>query len=351
MQLHDVISAVDAHACGEPGRVIVDGVSDVPGRTMFEKKQHLEEHDGLRLLMLQEPRGYPALCCNVVLPTTSPDADAGFVIMEQTEYPPMSGSNIICVATVLIETGMVAAQEPLTELILEAPAGLIPVRAEVTDGKVTKVTFDNVPAFPVHLGATVDVPTLGPVTVDVAYGGMFYVIADADQFGLQLVPEEGREIVKIGELLRHAAFDQLESVHPENPAISGVSISQLSAPSTDGQSDRRNAVVVSAGPIDPAHPETASGALDRSPCGTGTSAKMAAMFARHELSVGDSFRHEGILGTVFEGRVTDEIEIGPFQGIRSSLSGRAWITGRTEHVIDSSDPFPEGYRIGDLWGH
>jgi proline racemase len=350
MRIDDVVSAVEVHACGEPGRVIVDGVHDVPGKTMFEKKRYLEQHDSLRLLMLREPRGYPATCCNVVLPPTDTAADAGFVIMEQNEYPPMSGSNIICVTTALIETGMVTVAEPSTDLVLETPAGLVPVHAEVRNGKVVAVTFDNVPAFAVHVGASIEVPTVGRVNVDVAYGGMFYVIAEASQFGFALVAEEGREIVRVGELLRHAAREQLPAVHPDNPEIAGVSISQLSGPPLSDQADRRNAVVVSAGNLDPLRPKTASGALDRSPCGTGTCAKMATLFARGELDVGDTFRHEGVLGTVFEGRVTGTTSIGPYAGIRSSLSGRAWITGRTEYVVDPSDPFPLGFRVADLWG-
>src|SRR3954468_5744501 len=185
-----MITAVDAHAGGEPGRVITGGVLDVPGRTMFEKRLYLETHaDALRKRMLREPRGYPGLCCNLILPPTHPEADAGFVIMEQTEYPPMSGSNLICVATVLLETGMIAMVEPATELTLESPAGLIRVRAEVSNGKVTSVTFRNVPAFAVHLDAQIEVPTLGTVTVDVAYGGMWYVMAEAAQLGLTIAPE------------------------------------------------------------------------------------------------------------------------------------------------------------------
>src|SRR5947207_5564249 len=169
-----MITAVDAHAGGEPGRVIVGGVLDVHGRSMFEKRLYLEEHmDGLRKRMLREPRGYPGLCCNLVLPPTLPEADAGFVIMEQTDYPPMSGSNRICVTTVLLETGMLPMHEPVTHVVLEAPAGLIRVSAAVSNGKVTSVTFRNVPAFAVQLDAHLDVPQLGTLTVDVAYGGMF----------------------------------------------------------------------------------------------------------------------------------------------------------------------------------
>src|SRR6266481_1120067 len=193
MRFSSLINAVDLHACGEPGRVITGGVLDVPGRSMFEKMTWLRAHaDHLRLRMLREPRGYPAANCNLILPPTDPDADAGFVIMEQVEYPPMSGTNTICVATVLIETGMVPATEPVTRLKLETPAGLIAVDAEVHHGKVRKVTFRNVPAFATHLDAKVEVRGLGTVTVDVAYGGMFYVIADAEALGFRLTPDEAR---------------------------------------------------------------------------------------------------------------------------------------------------------------
>src|SRR5580692_3937468 len=203
MRFSRMIQAVDAHACGEPGRVIVGGVLDVPGKTMLEKMQHLQTHgDSLRKLMLREPRGYPAANCNLILPPTHPEAAAGYVIMEQTEYPGMSGTNTICVTTVLLETGMVPMIEPVTELTLESPAGLIRVRAECQGGKVRGVTFRNVPAFAVHLDRPVEVPHLGTSTVDAAYGGMFYVIADATPFGLRLVPEEGREIVRIGEMIK-----------------------------------------------------------------------------------------------------------------------------------------------------
>ena len=184
-----MITAVDPHACGEPGRVITGGVLNPPGSTMFEKMKYFERHaDHIRLRMLREPRGYPAANCNVILPPTHPDADAGFVIMEQVEYPPMSGTNTICVVTVLIETGMVPVVEPLTKLKLDTPAGLIAVEAEVRDGKVKKVTFRNVPAFATHLDAPVEVQGLGTVAVDVAYGGMFYVIADAEPLGFRLSP-------------------------------------------------------------------------------------------------------------------------------------------------------------------
>src|SRR5688572_18319464 len=219
MRLKSAISAVDAHACGEPGRVITGGVLDVPGKTMFEKMTWLRANaDHLRLRMLREPRGYPAANCNLLLPPTHPDADAGFVIMEQVEYPAMSGTNTICVVTVLIETGMIPAVEPVTRLKLETPAGLISVEAEVSGGKVRKVTFRNVPAFATHLDAGVEVRGLGTVTVDVAYGGMFYVIADAAPLGFRLTADEARDIVRVAETIKAAAREQLPVAHPENPA-------------------------------------------------------------------------------------------------------------------------------------
>jgi proline racemase len=350
MFLSSMIHAVDLHCGGEPGRVIVGSVRDVPGRSMFEKMQYLAGHqDGLRRRMLREPRGYPAANCNLVLPPTVAGVDAGFVIMEQVEYPPMSGTNTICVTTALLETGMVPMREPVTELTLEAPAGLIRVRAACRDGKVTEVAFRNVPAFAVHLDKTIDVRTLGSVTVDVAWGGMFYVIADAAPFGLRLTPDEGRDITRIGELIKAATQEQLPVVHPENPDIRDVTIAQLSGPPSASENDRRNAVVVSTGKLDWNRPSTWTGAIDRSPCGTGTCAKMATLHARGRLALNQPFRHEGVLGTVFTGMLLEETTVGPYRAVVPQLAGTAWITGFAQYVVDPADPFPEGFTVGDIW--
>jgi proline racemase len=350
VRLDNLITAIDLHAAGEPGRVITGGVLDVPGRTMFEKKQHFEAHaDALRKRMLREPRGYPAANCNVVLPPTRPEAHAGFVIMEQVEYPPMSGSNTICVATALLETGVVPAHEPTTELVLEAPAGLVRVRADVRAGKVTAVTFENVPAFAVHLDAPIEVTGLGTVTVDVAYGGMFYVIAEAAAVGLELRPDEGRDIVRLGEMIKAACAEQLPVVHPDNPAIAGVTIAEFSAPPTRPDAALKNTVVVSSGRLDWGRPASWTGVLDRSPCGTGTCAKMATLHARGRLPLETDFVHEGILGTVFTGRLIAETRVGPYPAVVPTISGQAWITGIAQYVLDPTDPFPEGYTVGDLW--
>jgi proline racemase len=350
MRISNMIQAVDAHACGEPGRVIVGGVLDVPGTTLFEKMRYLQTRaDGLRRRMLREPRGYPAANCNLILPPTHPEADAGFVIMEQVEYPGMSGTNTICVATVLLETGMVPMQEPVTELTLEAPAGLIHVRADCANGKVQRVTFQNVPAFAVYLDRTIEVPHLGRVAVDVAYGGMFYVIADATSLGLRLTPDEGKDIVRMSEMIKAAAQEQLPCVHPEQPSFAGVTIAELSGPASRPDAHLKNAVTVSTGTLDWSRPSTWTGVIDRSPCGTGTCAKMATLYAKGKLGLNEDFRHEGILGTLFTGRLIRETKVGEYQAVIPTLSGRAWITGFTSYVVDPEDPFPEGFTVGDIW--
>jgi len=253
----------------------------------------------------------------------------------------MSGTNTIAVTTVLLETGMIPMVEPATELTLESPAGLIRVRAEVSNGKVTSVTFRNVPAFAVHLDAQIEVPTLGTVTVDVAYGGMWYVMAEAAQLGLTIVPENGREIVRVCEAVKTAAREQLPVVHPENPKIAGVSIGQVWGPPTRPDAAYKNAVVVSTGAFDWDRPSTWTGAIDRSPCGTGTCARMASLHAKGQLGLHQDFVHEGILGTIFTGRLLEETTVGPHRAVVPRISGRAWITSISQYVLEDDDPSPE----------
>ena len=351
MIIKNMINAVDLHACGEPGRVITGGILDVPGNSMFDKMKHLSNQmDSLRLMMLREPRGYPASNCSLLLPSNNPNAIAGYVIMEQTEYPGMSGTNTICVATALIECGLIEYEEPVSTFTLESPAGLINVTAEIKNGKVLNVTFENVPAFCVHSNVEIKVPEIGKIKVDVAYGGMFYVIMESSDLGVVLNPENGGEIVRKAEMVKAIAAKELPVVHPNNEEINGITIAVVSGPPSDANSDLKNAVVVSTGILDWDKPATWKGAIDRSPCGTGTCAKMASLYEKNKLSMNQEFVHEGILGTKFTGRLIRKEKVGKYNGLIPTITGRAWITGFAQYVVDESDPFPNGYTVGDIWG-
>jgi len=305
--------------------------------------------DGLRKFLLREPRGYPAHCCNILVPPSHPQADAGFIILEQVEYPMMSGGNTISVATVLLEMGILPMQEPVTELTLEAPAGLIKITAHCANGKVKSVTFKNVPAFAAYLDTVIEVPHLGKVTVDVGWGGMFYVIADVGQFkGLELKAEYGREIARISAMIRQAAIEQLPVSHPDYPNV-GITISQLSGPADNPDADWKNAVTMATGNLSWDDPSTWTGAIDRCPCGTGTCAKMATLYAKGQLLLNQDFRHQGILGNIYTGRLVEQTTIGDKTAVIPTLSGTSWITGINTLVLDYDDPFTEGFTIGDIW--
>ncbi len=351
MRASRMLTVVDAHAEGEVGRVITGGLPPLRGATVFEKMQDMAaRHDDLRRLMLREPRGNPAICCNALVPPCDPRADAGFVIMEQTEYPPMSGSNTMCVVTVLLETGILPMVEPVTELVLEAPAGLIHVTASCADGKVTRVALRNVPAFAAHVDVPLQVPGFGTLRVDIAWGGMWFVLAEAAQVGIDPVAENGAAIVRAVEAMRAAAVAQYPVVHPENTHITGPTIGGLYADPVAPGTQGRGAIVVSSGGYDPAAKGAISGALDRSPCGTGTCAKMAVLHAKGQLAVGQDYVNAGPLGTTFTGRIEAVTQVGPYPAIVPSLSGQAWITGVSQVLLDPTDPFPAGFTVGDIWG-
>jgi len=340
MRFSKVLNVVGCHVGGEVGNVVVGGVGDVPGTTMFEKRLFLEaERDDIRQLLLKEPRGSMIRSANVVLPATDPRADMGYVIMESEEYPAMSGGNTICVATVLLETGMVPMREPVTELTLESPAGLIRLRCECRDGKVVNVRFVNQPAFVYHLDAKVEVAGVGTVSLDVAWGGMAYAIVDAASMGFDLRPDEARDLCLLGQRIKLAAAEQLETVHPENPQFAGVTITEFTNPvRREGEVwMARNAVVVSPGRI------------DRCPCGTGTSARLAVMHARGEIAVGETFVHESLIGSRFESRIESLTTVGEVPAVVPSIAGQAWITDMSQVGLDPTDPFPLGYTLSDSW--
>jgi proline racemase len=331
------MTVVGCHAGGEIGNVIVDGVEPPPGQTVFERMQAMRADDSLRRLLLHEPRGSVAVHSNLIVPTLREDCAFGYVIMEPTEYPAMSGSNTICVATVLLETGAVEMHEPVTTMRLEAPGGPIEVTAGCRDGKAEWIEFENVPCFADRLDAPLEVEGIGTLAVDVAFGGMWYAIADAEVLGFALEPSEARDLSRVGELIRLAAREQLPVVHPENPDIEGVSIVQIAEPWRGVGAVTKNAVVV------------APGRLDRSATGTGLSARIAALYARGQMKVGDSMTHASVIGSTFDGRIVRELEVGGRPAVVPAIRGSAWITGVTRVLVDPTDPFPEGYLLSDTW--
>lgn len=339
MRSRRLITVVGCHAGGEIGNVVVGGVLPPAGTTVFEQMQTLaRDGDALRKLLLREPRGSVACHANLVVPATRPDSDAGFIIMEPTEYPAMSGSNTICTATVLLETGMLPMSEPETVVRLEAPGGVVEVRATCRDGRCERVELTNVLCFADRLDAPLEVAGLGTIAVDVAYGGMWYAIADASELGFAIEPHEARDLALAGERIRAAAREQLPCAHPENPAIAGVSIVQIAEPWQGVDEVSRNAVVV------------APGRLDRSATGTGLSARMAVLHARGLMDVGDAMTHASAIGSTFDGRILAETRVGDRVAIVPAIAGSAFITGVTQLYVDPDDPFPEGYLLSDTWG-
>jgi proline racemase len=340
MRLSRMITVVGAHAEGELNEVITGGVLNVPGETMFEKARWLEtQGDALRAFLLHEPRGKVTQCTNLVLPSNNPEAAAGYVIIESASYPPMSGSNTICTVTVLLETGMIPMVEPLTTLTLEAPAGLIKVEAECRDGKVLSVKFRNLPSFVLHRDAMLEIEGHGTARVDVAYGGMLYVLAEAQDFGFDIVPDEAADLCEIGEKVKKAAAEQLTAVHPENDQIHTVNQTLWAGPirRENGVVTARNGVIVS------------PGRLDRSPCGTGTCARVALLHAQGQIGVGERFVHESIIGTKFSAQIFETGTVGHIPSVSVAVSGQAWITAFHQYVLDPTDPFPTGYTLSDTW--
>lgn len=340
MNLKRMVNVVGVHTGGERNDVIVGGVRDVPGKSVFEKMSYLEKYsDELRKFLLQEPRGSVTQCVNLVLPPCHPDADAGFVIMESEFYPPMSGSNTICTVTALLETGMIPMQEPYTDVTLEAPGGLVRARAHCQGGKCISVKFSNVPCFVFGLDRHIEVPGLGTIKVDVAYGGMIYVIVDAASLGFSIKPDEAARMVEIGEAIKAAAAQQLPAVHPEQPNIHTINQTLFAGPIEQDP----------IGPVSSNGVIVSPGRLDRSPCGTGTSARLAVMHARGQIGVGEKFTHRSIIGSEFIGVIEETLLVGGLPGIRPAITGNAWITGFHQYVLDASDPFPTGFTLSDLW--
>ncbi|MFJ4741820.1 proline racemase family protein [Streptomyces sp. NPDC088775] len=333
MQTRHIFHAVDSHTEGMPTRVITGGVGTIPGATMAERRTYFQEHrDAVRTLLMYEPRGHAAMSGAILQPSTRPDADYGVLYIEVSGLLPMCGHGTIGVATVLVETGMVEVTEPVTTVRLDTPAGLVSVDVQVKDGAATAVTFTNVPAFSVALDRTVDVPGYGTLRYDLAYGGNFYAMVQLSDLGLPFDRARKDDILAAGLALMDAVNATDRPVHPEDPAIHGLKHVQCVAPDSDARHSRHAMAI---------HP----GWFDRSPCGTGTSARMAQLHARGELPLDTDFVNESFIGTSFTGRLVRETTVGGLPAVVPTITGRAWITGTAQFFLNPSDPFPEGFLL------
>jgi proline racemase len=331
MRARRVFAAVDSHTEGMPTRVIVGGVGPIPGETMAERRVHFLEHlDDIRMLLVNEPRGHSAMSGAILQPPTRPDADWGVLFIEVSGCLPMCGHGTIGVATVLVETGMVDVVEPVTTIRLDTPAGLVVAEVAVRDGAAEAVTIRNVPSFSVALDREVQVPGLGSVSLDIAFGGNFVAIVPCERVGLTFDRAHGQQILATGMQIAAAINGQDEPVHPMESTVRGCHHVQFLAPGSDARHSRHAMAV---------HP----GWFDRSPCGTGTSARMAQLHARGELGLGDEFINESFIGSRFTGRLVEETTVAGHPAIIPTITGRAWVTGTAQYMLDPSDPFPTGF--------
>ncbi|MBS8262160.1 hypothetical protein DYI23_18165 [Roseibium polysiphoniae] len=339
MRSSKVIHVVSCHAEGEVGDVIVGGVAPPPGETIWEQRNWIAQDEVLRNFVLNEPRGGVFRHVNLLVPPKHPDADAAWIIMEPEDTPPMSGSNSICVSTVLLDTGIVPMQEPVTEMVLEAPGGLVHVRAHCANGKAQRIEVENLPSFAGLLNAPLEIEGIGTIHVDTAFGGDSFVVVDPQTLGIALVVDEAQAIAQLGVKITNAANEQLEFNHPLQPEWRHHSFCLFAGELQRDASGLRAKSVVSIQP----------GKLDRSPTGTAVSARMALLQAKGEMKVGDRMTAVSIIGSEFEGEILGLTEVGTVPAIRPQISGRGWITGTHQHMLDPEDPWPEGYRLSDTW--
>jgi proline racemase len=333
MRAKRVFHAVDSHTEGMPTRVITGGVGVVPGATMFDRRRYFVEHlDHLRQLLMNEPRGHSAMSGAILQPPTRDDADWGVLFIEVSGCLPMCGHGTIGVATVLVETGMVEVTEPVTTVRLDTPAGLVVAEVAVEDGAAGAVTIRNVPSFAAGLDRKVEVPRLGPVRYDLAFGGNFYAIVELAELGLPFDRGQKQRLLDAGLAIMAAINEHDLPVHPANPQITGCHHVYLAAPGSDARHSRHAMAI---------HP----GWFDRSPCGTGTSARMAQLHARGELPLHTDFRNESFIGTEFTGRLVEETEVAGVPAVVPTITGRAWLTGTAQYFLDPADPFPAGFQL------
>lgn len=339
MKSSKVIHVVSCHAAGEVGDVIVGGVAAPPGDSIWEQSRFIASDETLRNFMLNEPRGGVFRHVNLLVPPKNPLAQMGWIIMEPCDTPPMSGSNSICVATVLLETGIIPMMEPVTRMVLESPGGLIEITADCKDGKAQRISVRNLPSFAAKLDAQLEVAGVGTLVVDTAYGGDSFVIVDARKLGFAIQAHEARELAELGMKITAAATEQLGFLHPANVDWKHISFCQFAGPLSqeNGVWTGSNAVAIRPGKI------------DRSPTGTGCSARMAVLHAKSQMQVGDRYLARSIIGGEFACHIDAETSVGNTRAILPVISGSAWITGTHQHTLDPTDPYPQGYRLSDTW--
>ncbi len=340
MRSTKTIHVISAHAEGEVGDVIVGGVLPPPGETLWEQRKFIAQDETLRNFVLNEPRGGVFRHVNLLVPPKHPEAIAAWIIMEPEDTPPMSGSNSICVSTVLLDGGLVPMQEPETHMVLEAPGGLVRVRAECRNGKAERIFVQNLPSFADKIQVPLEVDGLGTITVDTAYGGDSFVVVDAQALGFDIVESEAKEIARLGVRITDAANEQLGFSHPENPDWDHISFCAFCGPLSKTETGFRGKSAVAIQP----------GKVDRSPTGTAVSARMALMAARGQLKIGQTFDAVSIIGSRFSGRIVEPAKVGGRDAIVPEISGRGWVTGIHQHMLDPDDPWPGGYRLSDTWG-
>ncbi|GGU13546.1 proline racemase family protein [Nocardioides albus] len=333
MRTTRVIHAVDSHTEGMPTRVVTGGVGVFPGATMAERREwFIENNDELRTFLMCEPRGHASMSGSILQPPTRPDADFGVLFIEVSGLLPMCGHGTIGTATVLVETGMVPVVEPVTTIRLDTPAGLVVADVAVEDGHARSVTIRNVPSFVLGLDQSVEVPAYGSVGYDMAFGGNFYAVVDLEKLGLPFDRAAKGQLLDAGLAIMDAINEQNRPQHPERPDISGCHHVYLKAPGSTAQHSRHAMAI---------HP----GWFDRSPCGTGTSARMAQLHARGELALETDFVNESFIGTTFTGRLVEKTEVGGIEAVVPTITGRAWITGTAQYMLDPDDPFPAGFEL------
>ncbi len=339
MRSSKIIHIISCHAEGEVGDVIVGGVSLPPGENIWKQSRWIDKDQSLRRFVLNEPRGGVFRHVNLLVPPKNKKAEFGFIIMEPEQTPPMSGSNTICVSTVLLESGMIKMQEPETDFFLEAPAGLVHVKANCKNGKALSIKIQNVPSFAYKLDQKLEVPGIGTINVDTAYGGDSFVLVDAQTLGFAIIPDEARELAETGVKITAAANEQIGFKHPLNMDWNKIAFCQFTNPIelVNGVLNGRNTVAIN------------PGKLDRSPCGTGCSARMAVMHERGEINVGDQFVASSVINSHFYCSILKSTKKGNFKSIIPSISGRGWITGTHQLMCDPEDPWPAGYRLSDTW--